>query len=72
MALCLHCILLWRLVSCGDGRKSQLDHQLPQEFEGIPLFIEGVVLNLPSVAGEAYRFEFAVKAACLLGESHAK
>ncbi|MGA0059909.1 MAG: DUF4131 domain-containing protein [Planctomycetota bacterium] len=46
--------------------EKQLDRQLPEEFEGIPLLIEGVVLNLPSVAGDAYRFEFAVRAACLV------
>ncbi len=46
--------------------EKQLDRQLPREFEGIPLRIEGVVLNLPSVAGDAYRFEFAVRTACPL------
>ena len=62
MAFC--CGALFHAVTA----ESQLNRQLPKEFEGTPLRIEGVVLNLPSVAGAAYRFEFAVNAACVLGD----
>ncbi len=45
---------------------NQLTGQLAPSLEGIPLLIEGRVLNMPTVAGAAYRFQFEVSAACLL------
>jgi len=48
---------------------NQLSRQLPPSLEGIPLLIEGRVLNMPTIAGAAYRFQFDVSAACRLSDA---